>query len=110
MAGTSRAWTWSITVAVAAGLAVTPAVATMPTTIEIKEFRYAPTVLTVPVGTTVRWVNHDEEPHTVTSTTGRFRSAGLEHDDTFVQTFDTPGTFAYACALHPQMKATVVVK
>ena len=44
--------------------------ATSPT-IGIKEFKYGPSVLTVPVGTTVTWVNHDEEPHTVTSEIGR---------------------------------------
>jgi plastocyanin len=86
------------------------ALAVTPRTIGIKEFTYAPAVLTVPVGTTVRWVNHDEEPHTVTSTTGNFSSAGLVNNDTFVQTFKTPGIYAYTCALHPQMKATVVVK
>jgi plastocyanin len=106
----NRTGAWSIALAVAGVLGVAPALATTPRTVEIKEFRYAPTVLTVPVGTTVKWVNHDEEPHTVTSATGRFRSAGLEHDETFSQTFDAPGTYAYACALHPHMKATVVVK
>ena len=105
-----RTRAWAIGLAVVAVLAVTPARAATPRTVEIKEFQYAPTVLTVPVGTTVKWVNHDEEPHTVTSTTGRFRSAGLEHDETFTQTFTAPGTYAYSCALHPHMKATVVVK
>ncbi len=87
-----------------------PAHAAPTRTIDIKEFRYAPTTLTVPVGATVTWINHDEEPHTVTSTTGRFGSAGLEHDEHFVQRFDTPGTYAYMCALHPHMRATVIVK
>ena len=67
-------------------------------------------MLTVPVGTTVTWVNHDEEPHTVTSETGAFSSAGLVHDDTFVQTFTKPGTYRYSCAIHPYMKGTLVVK
>jgi plastocyanin len=83
--------------------------ATSPT-VEIREFKFAPPSLTVPVGTTVMWVNHDEEPHTVTSTAGAFKSAGLVNDDTFAQTFTKPGSYEYFCSLHPYMKATVVVK
>ena len=79
-------------------------------TVGIKDFTYAPAVLTVPVGTTVTWINHDEEPHTVTSATGAFGSGGLVIDDSFAQRFTTPGTYQYVCALHPYMKATVVVK
>jgi len=86
------------------------ALAATPPTIGIKEFKYGPPMLTVPVGTTVTWVNHDEEPHTVTSGTGAFSSAGLVHEDTFVQTFTKPGTYQYFCAIHPYMKGTLVVK
>jgi plastocyanin len=81
-----------------------------PVSIDIKDFAYRPSVLTVPVGTTVTWTNRDEEPHTVTSATGAFASAGLSHAETFQQTFTQPGTLTYFCALHPQMKATVVVR
>jgi plastocyanin len=31
---------------------------------------FIPQVLSIPVGTTVHWVNADEEPHTVTSNPG----------------------------------------
>jgi plastocyanin len=86
------------------------ALAATPPTIEIKEFKYGPPVLSVPMGTTLTWVNHDEEPHTVTSATGAFSSAGLVNDDTFVQTFTKPGTYQYFCKIHPYMKGTVVVK
>jgi plastocyanin len=110
----SGAVAWSrrgfVAVGVVALLAGAQALAVTPPTIGIKEFKYAPPVLTVPVGTTVTWINHDEEPHTVTSATGAFSSPGLVNDDTFVQTFANPGTYAYYCAIHPQMKATVVVK
>src|SRR4029453_12110093 len=63
------------------------ALAAASPTIGIKGFKYGPPVLTVPVGTTVTWVNHDEEPHTVTSGTGAFSSAGLVKDDPLLQTF-----------------------
>src|SRR6266851_9942094 len=85
------------------------ALAATPPTIGIKEFKYGPPIVSIPAGTTVTWVNHDEEPHTVTSATGAFGSAGLVNDDTFTETFTKPGTYQYFCALHPYMKATVVV-
>jgi len=86
------------------------ALAATPPRIEIKEFKYGPPTLSVPAGTTLTWVNHDEEPHTVTSATGAFGSAGLVNDDTFAQTFTKPGTYQYFCKIHPFMKGTVVVK
>ena len=95
---------------VAAWLTGAPALAATPKTVGIKEFTYAPPALTVCPGTTVTWVNHDEEPHTVTSATGAFASTGLVKDDSFAQTFTTRGTYQYFCALHPHMKATVVVR
>jgi plastocyanin len=76
----------------------------------IKEFKFAPTALEIRTGTTVTWTNRDEETHTITSTTGAFASAGLGNDETFAQTFTRPGTYEYFCALHPKMRATVIVK
>jgi|SRR5215510_10317175 len=99
-----------VTVGVVAFLIGAHALAATPATIGIKEFRYGPPILSVSVGTTVTWVNHDEEPHTVTSATGAFSSVGLVNDDTFVQTFTKPGTYQYFCKIHPYMKGTVVVK
>jgi plastocyanin len=78
--------------------------------VAIKNFRYGPPVLNVAAGTAVTWTNQDEEPHTITSATGEFTSAGLSHDETFTQRFTRPGTYAYSCALHPQMRGTVVVR
>jgi plastocyanin len=78
--------------------------------VDVKDFKFAPPVLTVASGARVTWTNHDEEPHTITSTTAAFGSAGLSRDDTFTQTFTRPGTYEYFCALHPYMKATVVVR
>lgn len=80
------------------------------TAVDVKDFKFAPPVLTVASGARVTWTNHDEEPHTITSTTAAFGSAGLSRDDTFTQTFTRPGTYEYFCALHPYMKATVVVR
>lgn len=99
-----------VALAAAALLSAGHAPASSGPAVGIKDHKYAPTILTVPVGATVTWTNHDEDPHTVTSATSAFTSRGLSNEETFAQTFTRPGTYAYFCALHPQMKATVVVK
>ncbi len=110
----TRARAWPRRALVAAGVMAlligAHALAATPPTIGIKEFKYGPPMLSVPVGSTVTWVNHDEEPHTVTSATGAFSSPGLVNDDTFMETFTKPGTYEYFCKIHPFMKGTVVVK
>jgi plastocyanin len=80
--------------------------------VEIDNFKFAPGVLTVPVGTTVTWVNHDEEVHTVTAgdQPQSFKSPGLDTDDKFSFTFDTPGTYGYFCSIHSYMKGKIVAR
>jgi plastocyanin len=76
----------------------------------ISHHAYTPATLTVQVGTTITWVNTDDEPHTVTSSARLFGSPGLDTDDVFSQTFSEPGTYVYFCTLHPLMTAEVIVK
>ena len=93
-----------------AGGAATHAAGSSAVSVDIKEFKFAPAALQIQPGTTVTWTNHDEETHTITSTAGAFGSSGLGNDETFAQTFTRAGTYEYFCALHPRMRATVVVK
>jgi plastocyanin len=78
--------------------------------IMIKDFMFAPTSVTVKAGSTVTWANKDDEPHTVVSDTGLFRSGAMDTDDTFRFTFDKPGTYHFTCSIHPRMVGTVVVE
>lgn len=109
-----RSWSAVLLFVTAAGTAVTAGAAgtpePTPTIIAIHDFEYRPAALTVARGTAVRWVNRDEETHTVTSATGAFTSRGLERDDVFEQAFTKPGTYRYFCSLHPKMTATIVVR
>ncbi|MCU7724951.1 cupredoxin family copper-binding protein [Actinoplanes sp. KI2] len=79
--------------------------------VAIKNFAFAPAVLTVPVGTTVTWTNQDSDAHTVTSSGsgGPLNSKALGTNDTFSHTFTKAGTFTYLCSIHPFMTATVTV-
>jgi plastocyanin len=73
---------------------------------------FEPKLLVVTVGTTVRWVNGDDVPHTVTSTVAPplFDSRTLRADGTFSFKFKAAGTYEYFCKVHPDMTRKVVVK
>jgi plastocyanin len=106
---TPAATATAATVASATTTAATTAAADA-TTISIREFMFAPTAMTVPVGTTVHWKNLDGEPHTVRSVDATFASNALDQNDSFAFKFDKPGTYRYVCSIHPQMVGTIVVK
>jgi plastocyanin len=80
-----------------------------PASVDIQDSRFLPPSLTVPVGTTVRWINHDEDIHTVNSMTGLFGSKGLDLDEEYSHTFTAPGEYPYTCDLHPRMRGTIAV-
>ena len=67
-----------------------------------KKFRFDPQEITVKVGTTVRWENHEKRQyHSVW-----FKELGEEPGEYFFpgetveRTFDEPGTFPYVCEPH----------
>lgn len=78
--------------------------------VNIDNFSFTPSTLTVPVGTKVTWINHDDVPHIVTNTDKRFVSPVLDTDEKFSYTFTTSGTYNYYCSIHPKMTAKIIVK
>jgi plastocyanin len=78
--------------------------------ITIDNFTFSPKELTVAVGTTVKWVNHDDIPHTLVEKKTTFRSKALDTDDSYSFTFTRAGTFDYFCGLHPHMVGKVIVR
>jgi plastocyanin len=78
--------------------------------VTIDNFTFGPQELTIAVGTTVKWVNHDDIPHSVVDKNKAFRSKALDTDDSFSYTFAGAGTFDYFCGLHPHMVGKVIVK
>ena len=79
-----------------------------PMLITIQNFEFKPATLTVKKGQTVKWVNKDSAPHTVTSDS--FKSNSLQQNSFFTTTFDKAGSFAYHCTFHPSMKGGIIVK
>lgn len=80
-----------------------------PEPVVIRDFAFAPNVILIPVGTTVRWTNSGAVDHTVTSDTSLFGSSTLGPGASFEYQFNVPGTYGYHCALHPNMTGTVIV-
>jgi plastocyanin len=78
--------------------------------VEIDDFAFSPARITVKAGTTVAWLNADDTPHTVASSSKLFKSKVLDTDGSFSFTFATPGMYEYFCSLHPYMTGTVVVE
>jgi plastocyanin len=88
-----------------------PAAATAPThTVVIEGVQFVPATIDAKVGDKVVWVNKDPFPHTATSQTERFDSGNIQSGRSWTFTAKKKGTFAYICTLHPNMKATLVVK
>ena len=77
-------------------------------------FAFSPATLTIKVGTMVTWKNSTAASHTVTSDDGKSFDSGTSNPiapgGTFSFTFTTAGTFPYHCAIHPFMKATIIVQ
>lgn len=76
----------------------------------IQNFAFSPVTITIAAGTTVTWTNNDGAAHTVTSDSGTFDSGNIANGKTYSRTFSETGTFAYHCAIHSSMKATVIVQ
>ena len=79
--------------------------------VDIDNFSFLPKEITVPVGTTVTWTNHDDVPHVVASADDQFKkSAALDTDESFSHTFTTAGNYTYFCSIHPHMTGKIIVK
>jgi plastocyanin len=78
--------------------------------VAITGFAFRPAEITVRAGQPVTWTNEDPAEHTVTEQNNGFTSKTLTQRGRFRIVFDRPGTYRYLCALHPEMKGTVVVK
>ena len=76
----------------------------------IDNFAFTPQEVTAKVGSTVRWTNKDDIPHTVTSDTKVFESSVLDTNQTFQFTFAKAGRYPYFCKLHPHMTGAVIVQ
>ncbi|HLJ47264.1 MAG TPA: metallophosphoesterase [Bryobacteraceae bacterium] len=80
------------------------------TEVKIDNFAFTPSIVKVRAGAEVTWINHDDIPHNVISTTKAFASPVLDTDEKFTHIFTTAGEFPYYCSIHPKMTAKLVVE
>ena len=71
---------------------------------------YAPSPDTVTVGQTVRWHNANGTTHTATGSGGISTGNVGAGGNSAAIPMNTPGTFPYACTIHPSMTGVLVVK
>ena len=73
----------------------------------VRDFEFVPEVVRADVGETVTWkFVAGAMAHNVVG--GDLRSP-LKRRGTYTFSFDKPGTYSYACTIHPQMKGTIEV-
>ncbi len=77
--------------------------------VEIKGFKFVPSVITVKAGTVVTWTNVDSAQHSATADDKTFDSNLFDKGKSYSFTFAKPGTFRYHCSAHQYMTGTVIV-
>ncbi len=77
-------------------------------TIGLVDACFTPTILRVDPGATVTFVNKDPFAHNVTAN-GWGHFDNLRPGETFTASFDAPGTYPFACTIHPGMSGAIVV-
>ncbi len=118
-----RRWTAHLAAGAAGAVAllsVTAPARAADSSVAISGFAFAPSAVTIGVGDTVTWRNSDDAPHSVTAEGGAFDSSPgcapessescLTNGEQYSRAFDQPGTFAYFCVIHTNMRGTVVVR
>jgi plastocyanin len=111
---TNAAWPYILLAAVstmrfAPALADTAAQPEHTHQVVIEAVRFEPLDLTVKVGDTVVWINHDPFPHTVTAVGKQFDSHEIASGRSWKYTARKAGVFAYTCTLHANMLGTLRV-
>jgi plastocyanin len=90
-------------------LGVTSAVGAKELQVGIRNHSFGPGQLTIVAGDSVTWTNDDSMTHTATADNGAFDTGSIAPGASRTIRFDTAGTFAYHCSIHPDMTATINV-
>jgi plastocyanin len=89
-----------------------PAAHAATKSVVIAHYAFSPAALTVDVGSSITWTNTDTAPHDVTTTSGpvSIHSPTITTGKSWSYTFTVPGSYAYICSIHPDMRATITVR
>jgi len=78
--------------------------------IDIADFTFAPSNVSVPVGARVTWINRDSAPHDATANEAGWATDTLNDGDSGTIEFTEPGSFEYHCSIHPYMRGVISVR
>ena len=90
-----------------AGFAVASLSATK--TVNMRATGFTPRTVTIAGGDTVQWRNVGTVNHQIVANNGSFASGLITPGKTYSRRIDTPGTYGYRDALHPNLRGTVRV-
>ncbi len=79
-------------------------------TVEMRDYEFFASKLTVNVGAEVTWVNRDSVPHNAVADDGAFDTGNVNGGESGSVVVDQPGTYPYVCTYHPGMEATLTVR
>jgi len=77
-------------------------------TVEIINGQFNPATLTIKPHDQVMWKNKDGKTHNIKGE--GWGNVPIENGENYTHSFEQPGTYPYSCALHPEMKGTIIVK
>jgi len=81
-----------------------------PHPLDQKGMRFIPHVMTVTVGDTVEFLNHDNLVHNVYSPDGEGYNLGsFKQDEERTYTFSKAGVYSQLCSIHPEMLGYIFV-
>ena len=81
----------------------------IPNSIEITSSSFQPNSMTVDVGTTVTWINHDTKDQVVVASNGDFDSGNIVAGGQYQYVFSKAGTFDYYSKVTPSMTGKIIV-
>ena len=106
-----KAVAFLLAVSAAAGVAGPRMAEAASATVTIDNYKFVPAQVTVHPGDTVVWRNKDSMPHTATAMDGSsFDTGAIDPNGSQSAVLSKAGTYAYRCAIHPDMRGTIVVR
>jgi plastocyanin len=94
----------------AAGGGCTEVISGKSRAVDLKALCVIPTLIRVPAGTEVTFVNRDATDHVIVGSGMTWGSDGtMRQGDSFSATFERAGVYPFQCYLHPGMSGAVLV-
>lgn len=78
-------------------------------TIEITQNGFLPNNYSIRLGTTIKWINKDSNPHLIRFTDKK-ESPVLKKNDEYSRTFEQAGEYYFDCAIHTYLKGKIIVE